>query len=96
EEFDTYWREQHAPLLRSVTEFSRHVRRYVQCHRMDAQIFAGSQEWDGIVELCFDSVEAMEGAFAEPKYAEVIRADEMKFVDLDTARVFVGEELRVI
>ena len=35
-EFDTYWRERHGPLLRSVTEFTRHVRRYVQCHGVDA------------------------------------------------------------
>jgi hypothetical protein len=32
EEFDAYWRDQHGPLVRSVPEFMRHVRKYVQCH----------------------------------------------------------------
>jgi EthD domain len=31
-EFSTYWRNQHGPLVRSVPEFMRHVRKYVQCH----------------------------------------------------------------
>lgn len=97
EEFDTYWRDQHGPLIRSVTEFSRHVRRYVQCHGIEAGPgFGHSSNFDGIAELWFDDVAAMNRAFAEPRYLEVIRPDELAFVDIERCVSYVSEELTVI
>ena len=82
EEFATYWREQHGPLVKSVTEFSRHVRKYVQCHLTATAVpFGIAGQYDGVAELWFDSVEAAAAAFAEPKYLEIIRPDELKFAD---------------
>ncbi len=65
EQFQTYWREQHAPLV------AKHARtlgvlRYVQLHTghdaLNAGI-AGSRgaptEYDGVAELWFESAEAM-------------------------------------
>ncbi|MBV8139286.1 MAG: EthD family reductase [Deltaproteobacteria bacterium] len=34
-EFDSYWREKHGPLVKSVPEFARYVRKYVQCHLLE-------------------------------------------------------------
>lgn len=97
EEFDHYWREEHAPLIRSVTEFNRHVRRYVQCHRISAgDAFGTSGGWDGIAELWFDDVADMQRAFSEPRYLELIRPDELKFVDIERCLSYVSEELEVI
>ena len=97
EEFDTYWREQHGPLVKSVTEFSRHVRKYVQSHRASGNIpLAGEAACDGVAELWFDSVDAMNEAFQEPRYLEVIRPDEMKFFDADRSQSIVCEEHPVI
>ncbi len=97
EQFDTYWRDQHGPLIRATTEFSRHVRSYVQCHGVDsAGAFGAESDWDGIAELWFDDVEAMQRAFAEPRYLEVIRPDELKFVDLEACVSYLSEELKVI
>ena len=96
-EFDTYWRERHGPLLRSVTDFSRHVRRYVQCHGVDAgPAFGQASDFDGIAELWFDDVETMNRAFAEPRYLEIIRPDELAFVDIERCVAYVSEELCVI
>lgn len=97
EQFDAYWRDQHGPLVASVPEFTRHVRRYVQCHLTSAELpFEPAREYDGMAELWFDSVAEMEAAFAEPRYLEVIKPDERKFLDMDKLRSFVTEDLTVI
>jgi uncharacterized protein (TIGR02118 family) len=97
EEFSVYWREKHGPLVKSVTEFSRHVRKYVQCHLKDTPVpFGIAAPYDGVAELWFDSVEAAEAAFREPKYLEIIRPDELKFADPLRCISFVTEENPVI
>jgi uncharacterized protein (TIGR02118 family) len=96
EEFDAYWRDQHGPLVKSVTEFARHVRRYVQCHLSETTVpFGIAGSYDGVAELWFDTVEEAAIAFKEPKYLEIIRPDELKFVDPGKCISFVTEELNV-
>jgi uncharacterized protein (TIGR02118 family) len=97
EEFSAYWRQKHGPLVKSVTEFSRHVRRYVQCHLAKTAVpFGTAGDYDGVAELWFDSIESAAAAFREPKYLEVIRPDERKFLDLQKCISFVTEENPVI
>jgi|TARA_B110000196_G_C20637077_1_gene426781 uncharacterized protein (TIGR02118 family) len=97
EEFDTYWREKHAPLIKSVTDFSRHVRKYVQSHRAAGDVaFSEAADYDGVAELWFDDVESLNTAFTEPKYMEFIRPDELKFADLERCESIVCEEFQVI
>jgi uncharacterized protein (TIGR02118 family) len=95
-EFNLYWIEKHAPLVRSVPEFMRHVRKYVQFHcdphRAQGAPFGGSVDYDGVGELWFDSLESMQKAFAEPRYLEVIRPDEVKFLDLEKCMIFITRE----
>jgi EthD domain len=47
-------------------------------------------------ELWFDSVDEAAEAFSEPKYLEIIRSDELKFVDPHKCISFMTEELQVI
>lgn len=92
EEFDRYWNENHGKVVLSVPEFVRHLRRYVQSHvKTDAQsVFpSGTCPFDGYAELWFDDVEAMNRAFSEPRYMEVIRPDEQKFIDLDGCQIMI-------
>lgn len=97
DEFDTYWREQHGPLVKRVTEFSRHVRKYVQSHRATSAIpLAADAAFDGIAELWFDSTASLEQAFTEPRYLEIIRPDELKFIDLEKCQSIVCEEHAVV
>jgi uncharacterized protein (TIGR02118 family) len=97
EEFDSYWREKHGPLVKSVAEFTRHVRKYVQCHLVEVTApFGIAGDYDGVAELWFDSVAEAAEAFSEPKYLEIIRSDELKFVDPQKCISFVTEELQVI
>jgi len=97
EQFDLYWRDQHGPLVASVKEFARHVRKYVQCHWVESPVpFGIPGTYDGVAELWFDNVDEAAKAFREPKYLEIIRADELKFVDPRKCISFVTEELPVI
>ena len=97
EEFDAYWKNHHGTVVKSVPEFIRHVRKYVQCHLVKGSMPLGAAgNYDGIAELWFDSVEELEKAFNEPRYLEIIRADELKFADLDKCISFITEELQVV
>jgi uncharacterized protein (TIGR02118 family) len=96
-EFDSYWRDRHGQLVKSVAEFARHVRKYVQCHLVESVTpFGVAGAYDGIAELWFDSADEARTAFSEPKYLEIIRPDELKFVDPHKCISFVTEELQVI
>ena len=96
-QFDTYWREQHASVIKSVPEFTRHVRRYMQNHRAAEDTpFLGVGAYDGVAELWFDDMAALNAAFAEPRYLEVIRMDELRFVDMERTVSMVTAELEVI
>ena len=98
EEFSAYWRDNHGPLVKSVPEFMRHVRKYVQCHLTEGTasgepLIGSIPDYDGVGELWFDSPEALQQAFNEPRYLEIIRPDELKFIDLANCLSFQTEEL---
>ena len=93
-DFDTYWQDQHGPLVKSVPEFMRHVRKYVQCHIVEDSVPLGTVAgYDGVAELWFDSPDEITRAFNEPRYLELIRPDELKFVDLPKCISFVTKEV---
>jgi uncharacterized protein (TIGR02118 family) len=96
EEFGRYWRENHGPLVRSVPEFIRHVRKYVQCHIVNGSVPLGtSSDYDGVAELWFENLDELNKAFTEPRYLEVIRPDELKFADITNCVSIVTEELPI-
>jgi len=95
EEFRKYWREKHGPLIQGLPDFTRHIRRYVQMHPMDLPMPAdetGMPPYDGFAEMCFDSFEEMEAAFAEPSYLEHVRPDHERFLDLAGCSVLLVED----
>ena len=106
EEFQLYWREQHAALVR------RHaaaigVRRYVQSHTLSVPALemvaavrgSAGQEFDGVAELWWDSLESLLGVVAtaagQTAMAELL-ADEAEFIDLPNSPTFFVEEHEVI
>ena len=93
EEFHRYWREVHWPLAKSVPEFFRYVRKYVQSHALEAPVPDLEAAFDGFAEIWFDSVEDLRRAFAEPRYLEIIRPDEKRFLDLPNCKTALVEEL---
>lgn len=75
-------RDVHGPLVKSVPEFTRYVRGYVQNYAQDElPEFAAEFVADGAAELWFDSADAFVRAYSEPLYLANIRPDEANFTN---------------
>lgn len=105
EEFHRYWREQHAPLVRSRAETLR-IRRYVQLHTRPTPLDAALREhrgdeepYDGVAELWWDSLEDLLEGFGteegEAAAADLLE-DEGRFIDLRRSPIWIGEENLVV
>lgn len=75
-------RNVHGPLVKSVPDFTRYVRGYVQNYAQDElPDFARDFVADGAAELWFDSAEEFVKAYSEPLYLRDIRPDEANFTN---------------
>ncbi len=110
EEFQDYWRNNHAPLVAGFKDVLG-IRRYVQCHGRpsdaDAPLRASRASslenapaiYDGVAELWFDSFEALAANSENEAAREAGRAlleDERKFIDLENSPLWFGEENVVV
>jgi len=98
-EFHRYWREEHARTVVSVKEFARYLRKYVQWHTVkDFAMWGtpGLAPFDGVAELWFDSMDDLNKALNEPRYLEVVRTDEAKFMDLPNCQPLIMEKVPII
>lgn len=97
EEFCHHWIHVHAPLVLSVSAFSSRVRRYTQNHCIPGSTRTMSGEsapdYDGVVELWFDSIEDILAAYSAPEYLAAIRSDEYNFITLPVMRYVIREEI---
>ena len=101
ESFQAYWFDQHAPLVASVREVLR-IRRYVQLHSLPAETQAlmrlargGPEDFDGVAQLWWDSLEDMAATSNEPAAVaagRMLLEDERKFIDLARSPLWWGEE----
>jgi uncharacterized protein (TIGR02118 family) len=106
EEFQRYWRTEHAELVKRHAELLR-IRRYVQTHARDTDLdeaIAGSRgsepgRYDGLAELWWDSLDDLllaatseEGQAAQQALLE----DERRFIDVANSPIWLGEEIAVI
>jgi hypothetical protein len=99
-QFFDYLANKHASLVKSVPEFTRYLRRYVQNHSRLAQDgadvttpFQRAVDRDSVIELWFDDGHSFHRALAEPRYQEVIRPDEARFNDLPNLIVLATTEV---
>jgi len=106
EEFQRYWREEHAALVRRHAD-ALGIRRYVQTHATDTDLdegLAGARGseprfYDGVAELWWDSLEDLIGASTSEAGLAAGRAlleDEQRFIDLARSPIWLGEENVVI
>lgn len=95
-EFDEYWDKTHGKVVMSVPEFTRYIRKYVQSHLrpdLSSPFPSADSGFDGYAELWFDDLDSMNAAFNEPRYLEVIRPDELKFIALDKCKTMLCHDL---
>lgn len=106
QEFQTYWREKHAPLVQRHAKVLG-IARYVQSHSLHegtASVLAAArgsagQDYDGVAELWWDSMEsfAAGGQTAEGRAAgQELLEDEARFIDLPNSPIFLVEERQFV
>lgn len=106
EEFQDYWLNTHADLVRSVAS-KLSIRRYIQNHTIhNPSIDAGakvrgidtennSHQYDGVAEIWFDSEESLLNSANNPVAKELSRLlleDEAKFINFEQSKFFFTEE----
>ncbi len=104
-EFQRYWRENHAPLVKMHSQTLR-IRRYVQVHTSDDPVSEalratrpGPEPYDGVAELWYDSAEdMMAGATtAEGRQAgRELLEDEKRFIDISQSPIWIATENPVV
>jgi hypothetical protein len=103
EEFQRYWLEEHAVLVRSVGELLR-IRRYVQSHTVHGPLTdaltasrGAAEPYDGIAELWFD-VDDLQRELTEQALAAnvLLLEDERRFIDLERSSLFFSVEHEII
>jgi uncharacterized protein (TIGR02118 family) len=87
QEFFDYWRNVHAPIGARIPG----VRRFVQSRRLSIPGDKHAGDFDGMVELWFDNVEALLLARRSPEW-KASTADEENFIDHSRVAYFVSEE----
>ena len=97
EDWIRYWVEVHGPLAHEIPEFTRYYGRYVHNYVIPCDGAAGGLDppFDGIVEEWVESVDAFASCLSEPKYLEIVRPDEQRFVDFERSHMLLVRE-RVI
>lgn len=106
EEFQDYWLNKHAPLVKSHAKTLR-IQRYVQTHSSEAALSDGVRKpraggldkapeiFDGVAQLWFTSFENMAASLKDPaaiKAGKALLEDEAKFIDLARSPLWFGEE----
>ncbi len=90
-DFRRYWVEVHAPIVKRLPG----LRRYVQCHTVDAAYDYAEPRWDGIAQLWVDSPDTYQAMLDSPEFQNESWPDGGKFLDLDLAVSFVAQEHQV-
>src|SRR5215475_14895724 len=100
EELQRYWRETHGPLVARHAGVLR-IKRYVQTHTLDhaanamlAESRGAPEEFDGVAELWWTSVEDLAAATDTPEgraAAKELYADERRFIEQARSPIWLAE-----
>lgn len=107
EEFDRYWIEHHAPLVRAQRDLLG-IRRYIQTiplanpeaqRRLQASRGTEAVDFDGCAELWYEDLETLLAARKTPEGARALQLlieDEGRFADLGRGQLWYGTERVII
>ncbi|MGE5264849.1 MAG: EthD domain-containing protein [Acidobacteriota bacterium] len=91
EDFFHYWKNIHGPMGARIPG----LRRFVQSHRIDVPGDARPPDFDGMVELWFDDMEALIRARQSPEW-HASGEDERNFIDEGKVAYFISEEHEIL
>ena len=91
-EFRKYWLEVHGPIVCKLPG----LRRYVQCHAVDAAYSYAEPRWDGVAQLWVDDLNAYQRMLDSKEFKEESWPDGAKFLDQSMVSSFVAQEHQVL
>lgn len=91
DQFVHYQREVHRPLLMSIPETNRYIRRFVVSYPVPAPDYSGPS-YDSVVEAWFDTMEDMNALFFSENFLTRVDPDHENFMDLSAYGRVVAEE----
>jgi uncharacterized protein (TIGR02118 family) len=86
-DFFHYWEGRHAAIGAGIPG----LRRFVQSHRLTVHGDEHTPDYDGMVELWFDNIDALLAARGSREWKESTE-DEANFINLGEVAYFVSEE----
>lgn len=95
EEFVHYQRHIHRPLLESIPETQRHLRRFVVSYPVVAEGYPEAS-YDSVVEAWFDNMDDLNALYSSDNFLETVDPDHAAFIDLSSVGKIVAEEQVVI
>lgn len=95
QQFKDYRRDVHAPLLFSIPEADRYIRRFVVSYPVNAPAF-DEPTFDAVVEAWFDSMEDLEALYFCDNFKTVVDPDHANFIDLSNVGRIISEEIVVV
>jgi uncharacterized protein (TIGR02118 family) len=90
DEFSRYWGEVHAPIGRRIPG----LRRLVQSHPVPHPPEMAPPDFDGMAELWFDDMAALQAAQRSPEW-RASSLDEENFIDHTRTALFLTEEREI-
>lgn len=92
-EFIRHWRETHGPLAQGIPGLRRYIQSHIVSERSRPDIPDLPVDVDGIAELWFDSIDAMEDVHRDERMKRLL-ADGALFIG--GIRTFIVEEIPII
>jgi uncharacterized protein (TIGR02118 family) len=90
EEFSRYWHDVHGPIGRRIPG----LRRLVQSHLVNDPVAMRPPAFDGMAELWFDNLEALQAARQSPEW-RASSDDEANFIDGSRTALFLTVEREI-
>jgi uncharacterized protein (TIGR02118 family) len=95
DEFTHYQKDIHRPLLMSIPEAERYIRRFVVSYPVAAPRYP-EPEYDSVVEAWFDSMADLEALYFSENFVKIVDPDHENFIDLSAFGRIISEEDVVI
>ena len=93
QQFSNYWINVHWPIVQSVPEVKKYMRRYVQQHNIGGTPnVITAAPYDGIAEAWFDKIEDILAVVGSRTWAQIVVPDEKKFLDRSKTLIMFSTE----